>query len=221
MTDFIEKLSVLLSDRQEFRMDAKKIGDDLVLMVIPDRKGTGKVTHITIPKDDTKQGIDDQLFEAIRTKANTEPAKFQSETTEGSEDEEEEDDEKEENIPAGSEKGRAKAKAEKEAKKKAAAKKPAAKKPAAKKEKKVEVKEETTTQELAPAVEEEKGPSTEEQFKKLMADGDHLFNDRKYTEARDAFKQATELKPEDEKAKQKLANAEKWVKAIENLNKKD
>jgi len=244
--NFIEQLAVIMADRQELRLDAKKVKDDLVLTIVADRKGTGKVYHITIPKEDIVPGIDDKIFMEIRTKANEEPAKFQSSVTDGPE----KDDDSEENVPEGSEKGRARAKAAKKKAAKAAPKKgvkkmaPVAKKAKAKVEKKSNQltiddnvqkrggKKKTTPAAISePAVvnepeitepvisEEEKAEQIKQgQFDGCMSYGREFMEAKEFEKAVEKFKSATEIYPESEIAKSELELATKKHEAFKLLN---
>lgn len=94
MSNFIKAISLLLADRQEFKLTAKKIKEDLVLTITPDAKGTGKVTHVTIPAEDLNDEIDSKVLGALNTTEAPKKAEFQASTTEGSAEEEEDEDDK-------------------------------------------------------------------------------------------------------------------------------
>jgi len=144
MSNFIKAIAMQLKDRQEFEFNAKKIGEDLVLMIQCDKKGSGKVLNITVPAADLETEIDAKIIEEIN-------------------------------------------------------------RPDQKKEK--------------PAVQEtpKEVDTTKEQFEAAMTEGKRLFDERKYQEAAESYKKATELNPESEPAKKLLANAERWVKQMNNI----
>lgn len=132
MSSFFKALALLMKDRQEFRLDATKVKDDLVLMITPDRKGSGKVTHVTVPNENLLQeNIDSEIFGTLNAPDQAESPKFQATTTAGSK----EQPEKKE-TSSSTKKPSAKSAAKKKAASKAPAKKSTAKKSAAKPAKK-------------------------------------------------------------------------------------
>lgn len=143
MSTFFKALSLLMIDRQEFRLTAKKINEDLVLTIVPDFKGKGKIHNITVPADDLNDEIDSKIFGVIGTTAPAEPAKFQHTETDAPEKDDDDDDEDEKkekkNAPA-----KKSAPAKKTPEKKVKAKKPAPKKEPVKKEVAKPVKKEET-----------------------------------------------------------------------------
>lgn len=218
MNQFFTQLAETLKDRQELRMNIKKIDGDLVIVVTPNFKEEGK----TIQMSGTPEEMDEHFINDIQKPLSVEKA-FESNADEVKKELEEEVEEEEKEEAT---------KAAKKADKKSPAKKgKEVKKPVKEKEvqEKKESKESTTedktsNEESAPeteTVQEDKKPepSAKEQFKHLMEEGKRLFNDRQYAQAESAYKSATELFPEDDKAKAALTNATKWVKAIENMNK--
>lgn len=88
---FLKKVSDILADRQELELKVKKIGNDLVIMAIPDVKGSGKIFNITAPEEDVNGDIDVKFFEVISS-GPKEKATFSSTVTDGPEKDEEEDD---------------------------------------------------------------------------------------------------------------------------------
>lgn len=94
MSQFMKALALLLNDRQEFRLNAVKIKDDLVLTITPDFKGKGKVTNITVPAEDLEAlDIDAKIFGELNAPSSAQPATFQATTTDAPEREEEEEEE--------------------------------------------------------------------------------------------------------------------------------
>lgn len=93
MSQFFKALGLFLADKQEFKLTARKVGEDLVLLVQPDVKGTGKVVNITVPALDLEQeSLDSQIIGEFSKAQKVEQAKYQANATDAPEKDEEEDD---------------------------------------------------------------------------------------------------------------------------------
>ncbi len=219
MNTFFKELADTMSDRQEMRVNIKKIGEDLVVLVVPDFKNQGKNINMSGTPEEMDINFINELVNFKDAKV-----EFTAEVTTSTNDEEEE--EVKGNIPAGSEKGREIAKAKKEATKKAVKKvEPVKENPDHNEgpDPTEEVKEEAKVEEpVIEAKEEEVADvdfeTQEETFEIKMAEGKALFDERKYADAKGKYQEALDLQPDNEKAKAAFANAEKWQKAVERLN---
>jgi hypothetical protein len=215
MSTFFKQLSEDMLDRQEVRMNVKKIGDDIVVMIVPNYKDDGK----TIQMSGSPEEVDNGFFNELKN--------FQDSLTQGLETSVIGEDE-EENIPAGSEKGREIAKAKKQDVKKSTPKKAVKKEETPSKaiaepviEAGEEKPEETTETEVTEELKKEEPAPVQDgnaKFEELMAEGKSLFENRSYEAAANKYKEALELKPDDAKALSALQNAEKWHKAISRLS---
>ncbi|MBA3664008.1 MAG: PRTRC system protein E [Bacteroidetes bacterium] len=247
---FFTQLAETLKDRQELRMNIKKIAGDLVIVVTPNFKEEGK----TIQMSGTPSEIDEHFLSEIHKPLSVEKA-FESNADEVKKELEEDEEEEKKEIKTPEPKKPVKKAAVKKGSKYPAPKvdpqhekdleealqpeeetkeeendeaKLSPKFEEALKEEtiseaelevKLEAEKETivTSEEVEEPVKEEDGPSPKELFEHFMSEGKRLFDDRKYQDAEASYKSATELFPDNEKAKAVLANATKWVKAIANL----
>lgn len=244
MTNFFTQIAENLKDRQELRFTIKKIEGDLVVVVAPNFKEEGQ----NLEMSGSPAEIDENFFPELKKPMDVVNNGFTSNAEEVAA--ELKEDAKEEKGPAKKESETKKATAKKAAPKKAAKKSTAKPEVEAEEEEEEEKEEESSDEntseesvekveekaetEVAPVTPEEtkqepepepkqeveSGPSPKELFEHFMAEGKRLFDDRKYKESEEAYRSASELFPEDDKAAKALANATKWVKAIENLNKK-
>lgn len=85
-----------------------------------------------------------------------------------------------------------------------------------------ETKTETKTEEKSdlkttPASEKNLKALEDTKFNDLMAAGKLALEERKYDDAVNYYKEATDIRPTDENAKVELAKAEKWKKAVDSL----
>lgn len=114
MSQFFKALQLFLKDRQEFDLNAKKIGEDLILSVTPDKKGKGKLFHITIPAEDLNDEIDSRIFAELSGPIVSEKVEFKSTQTDAPETDDDDDYQKEDDTKKESE---TKSSAKKETKK--------------------------------------------------------------------------------------------------------
>lgn len=209
MNTFFTELSKSMTDGQEVNLKITKTGSDLTIL------STSKEKKDLIASG-TPEDMDTELLEAIIAT----PEKKKGLKTSVLDDETEEKEE-EAAPPAGSEKGRAIAKSKKEAEKAAKKGTPKAEKTAKKKDEVIaeEPGEQPYQEEEQEQKEQTEAPAnTEAEFKELMKQGKELFTAREYEKAMEAFGKAKELKPNDPQAISEHANAEKWVKAVANLD---
>lgn len=230
MKPFIQQLDELMQkDRQKFILSATKIGQDLVIQITPDAKGTGKVIDITIPSEDiSAENIDEQVMNEV-VNMMQQPAKVEMASsvteTETEEEESEQEDSTEKEHSGGT-------------------KKPAAKKAPAKRGVKKEDTAETgkTEEEIienieAPAAVEEtpdpivvveekkKAEPTQDvsapvlTFKEAKDKGTQLFADRDYKGSLEMYNYCLTLKPDDEVVQGLAKKSNQWVEAIARLKK--
>lgn len=195
-------------DRQEVRMNVKKIGDDLVVMIVPNYKNDGK----TIQLSGTPDEVDNGFFNELKNFQDSLTEGLKTEVIEG-EAEEDETDKKQDSKKLGSDN---KTKPEvKKPTKKVEKKKVAVKTVEPVKEEKPMVTEEEKVEE--PKQEEPKVESSHIKIDELMAKGKEAFENRNYDGAVDFYTEAYELNREDKKVEQALSNARKWQQAIARL----
>lgn len=233
--EFFQQLADKLADRQELRLNVKKVGTEIVLMIVPDYKGDGKVLHMTGEPVE----VDIEFFSELEKSRSKDKAKFQATVTEGSdEDKDGQDDDADDKKAVTNKKSSSK----KKPVKKAATKKAKSTQGLSKGGKMVNSKKDEkilsekianenkkkkkngksdsaavgeTTKETAEV--KETGPTKEDQFKTLMDQAKQDFDARKYTEAREGYKMALDLFPNNKSAEKEFNNADKWVKALERM----
>ena len=197
MSDFFKQLAAALDDRQDLRMNVKKIGEDLVVTVTPNFKEATKNIEMSGSPEEMDENFINEIKKPLEVKA-----AFSSNADEVKEELEEEEEEEEE----------APKKETSSSKKKPANKKAAPKK--IEKEKAEKPKKEVV--EKTEPVKEE-GPSKKELFDGYMAEGKKLHEERNYQGSVDAYIKAHEIFPD--KANNALAAERKWVIAVANLPK--
>jgi PRTRC genetic system protein E len=213
MNTFFKQLSEDMLDRQEVRMNVKKIGDDIVVMIVPNYKDDGK----TIQMSGSPEEVDNGFFNELKNFQDSLTQGLQTEVIEG--DAEESKEESPEKQPA--KKPDAKDKGKKSgSKSKVSAKKEENPEPIPEPSKTVETIAETTenTGDSKNEVSELNESPKTSRFDELMAEGKSLFENRSYEAAANKYKEAVDLKPDDSKALAAFQNAEKWHKAVSRLS---
>jgi hypothetical protein len=215
-----------------------------VLTIIPPK---GKVYHITIPQADITANIEDEIFIAIKTPANSNAAEKKITGSERPETEEEEDDEKTDTGTGKSVKSKPKRKpAPKKAAKKAPVKKAPAKKEAPKKSSQLSiddqpkqrksrakqavdpdpaVEEAVKTDDVIEATtvaqmseEEKEAQYKKEQFDGCMEHGRKMIAEKDFDKAVDQFSAALDFISDSEEAKNELELAIKKRDAFNLIN---
>jgi TolA-binding protein len=197
-TFFQELAAIVLQDKQSIRITVTKVGEDLTALVVHEGK------HINM--SGTAAEFDAEFLNQIKSIPNQEK-KFTAEVSDAPETEEEEegsDDDKTASKKADAKKADKKAANKKEEKKAGA-------KPEVEK-----IETEKKEGSHAPSVDAET-ENKKTVFKHSMATGKKLFDERKYKDAENAFKEALDLFPDDATAKTEYEKAVKWVKAVESL----
>lgn len=187
MKPFFTTLAEALKDRQEVRLNIKRIAGDLVVLAVIDFKEEGKPVSITGTPADMDENLIDELLKplSVITKFSSNADEIKKEI----EEEESEDDEKEK-----------KSSAKKSDKAKTSAKKPAAK----------PVKTTKPTKKSAKEIKEEKN---REAFDKLIGASRAFISESKFKDAIKNLKAALKLFPKNDDAIKLLSEATEALKA--------
>jgi PRTRC genetic system protein E len=207
MSNLFKQLAEALVDRQELRMNIKKIGDDLVVTVTPNFKEAKQNIEMSGTPEELDLNFITELKKPLEIKTT-----FTSNADEvATKLEEDLGEEKEIKEKATSKKSDKKADAKKKAGSKTTKATPEemAEEPAPKAEEKKVI--EKTPEEVESA-------AKKKALEQYVKDGEQYMKERKYPDAEAAFKKALDIEPENKLIKEKYESAAKWVRAITKLH---